>query len=193
MISLRTILPALLFVPLLAVAAGEDSLRSGVFNPPRNAPEISLPSTDGSELKLSRFRGKVVALSFGFTTCPEVCPTTLAELAAARKQLGDAGKNFQVVYVTVDPERDTAERLKQYLTGFDPSFIGVTGTPQQIAALQREYGITSTKKALPGGGYTVHHSAFVYLIDREGRLRALSPYGRKIDDFVHDVRILLKQ
>lgn len=172
----------------------DNSLKSGEFSPPRMAPDFSLRGSDGAELKLSRYRGKVVALGFGFTSCPEICPTTLAELASAKRKLGDDGKDFQVIYVTVDPERDTVRRMKTYVTGFDPSFIGATGTQVQLAEVRKAYGITAVKRKVGNGGdYGFDHSAFVYLIDPQGRIRALSPYGRKVDDVVHDVHVLLKK
>jgi len=183
----------LVFIAAPAFSASIDTaLKSGEFSPPRMAPDFSLRGSNGSELKLSRYRGKVVALGFGYSSCPEVCPTTLAELASARQKLGADGKDFQVVYVTVDPERDTVDRLKAFVGGFDPSFVGATGTPAQLADVRKAYGISAVKMK-SGGSYVFNHSSFVYLIDREGKLRALSPYGRAVDDIVHDVRVLLKQ
>lgn len=187
-----------LFTVFLALtlppAWGEEAaLMSGEFSPPRTAPDFSLRGSDGSELKLSRYRGKVVALGFGYTSCPSVCPTTLAELALAKKKLGADGKDFQVIYVTVDPEKDTVERLKTYVGGFDPSFVGATGTEAQLAEVRKAYGITAVRKNFGSGGYVFDHSAFVYLIDPQGKLRALSPYGRSVDDLAHDVRVLLKK
>lgn len=190
------LLVALLHLPVAAGAVESSPLKSGVFNPPRLAPDFTLRGSDGTDLKLSRYRGKVVALGFGYTFCPDVCPTTLAELAEARKKLGAAGKDFQVVYVTVDPERDSADRLRVYLSAFDASFIGATGTPEQLVEVRKAYGITVAKKTVSGNpsAYAVHHSSFVYFIDREGRLRAMMPFGgRTIDDIAHDVRALLKK
>lgn len=174
-------------------AAGSAELKSGVFKPARPAPALSLRGSDGTELTLSRYRGKVVALGFGYTTCPDVCPTTLAYLAQAREKLGPAGKDMQVVYITVDPERDSAERLKAYLAGFDPTFIGGTGTPEQLAEVRKAYGIVVARENVPGSktAYWVHHSSFVYLIDRAGNLRALLPFGVKVEDIAHDVKALL--
>ncbi|HSW84262.1 MAG TPA: SCO family protein [Usitatibacter sp.] len=177
-----------------AVHASQGELKAGVFDPPRAAPDFSLKGSDGGELKLSAYRGKVVVLGFGFTNCEFVCPTTLATLAKARKKLGPEGKKLQVVYVTVDPERDNPQRMRTYLTAFDPTFLGGTGTEQQLAGVRKDYGIVATKKAgSDPAHYSVDHSSFVYLIDREGRLRALSPYGRSADDIAHDVAILLKK
>jgi protein SCO1/2 len=180
------------FAPAFA-ASGDPLLKSGEFSPPRMAPDFSLRGSNGAELKLSRYRGKVVALGFGYSSCPEVCPTTLAELAATRKKLGADGNDFQVIYVTVDPERDTVDRLKAFVGGFDPSFIGATGTPAQLAEVRKAYGINAVKIKSGDNNYVYNHSSFVYLIDREGRLRAMSPYGRAVDDVVHDVRVLLKK
>ena len=187
--------PALrLLLPLLFTAAASASepppLRAGVFSPPRQAPDFSLSGSNGSQLTLRSYRGKVVALAFGFTFCPDVCPITLATLAQARKKLGAEGDGLQVVYITVDPERDDAGRMRTYLAAFDPTFVGGTGTAEQLAAVRKEYGIAATRRA-SGSGYLYAHSSFTYLIDRQGRLRALMPYGHSADDYVHDFRILM--
>lgn len=191
----RTALLALIVIAAAAGAAENPGLKSGAFNPPRAAPDFSLRGSDGSELKLSRYRGKVVALGFGYTFCPDVCPTTLVDLADARKKLGAAGKDFQVVYVTVDPERDTVGQLRSYLAHFDPTFVGATGTSEQLAGVRKAYGILVSKKVYKDSkaAYLVHHSSFVYLIDPEGKQRALVPFGRSADDIAHDVRTLLKK
>lgn len=187
---------ALLFT-LLAFALpvhAADALKAGVFDPPRMAPDFSLKSSNGTELRLSRYRGKVVALGFGFTNCEYVCPTTLATLARARKKLGAAANELQVVYVTVDPQRDSPQRMHEYLAAFDASFIGGTGTPAQLENVRKEYGIATSKKGgRDASHYALDHSSFVYLIDRAGSLRALSPYGSSADDVAHDVAILLKK
>ena len=186
-----------LLVPMLfagAVHAADGKLKAGVFDPPRAAPDFSLSGSDGGELRLSRYRGKVVALGFGFSNCPEICPTTLDRLAKAQKKLGPAGPDLQVVYVTVDPERDSPERLRTYLAAFHPGFIGGTGSPEQLGKVREAYGILASKKmGKDPARYGVDHSSFVYLIDRAGRLRAMVPYGRSADDIAHDVAILLKK
>jgi protein SCO1/2 len=186
--ALRLLLP-LLFAASVS-ATDNATLIAGVFSPPRQAPDFSLSGSNGSELKLRSYRGKVVVLAFGFTSCPDVCPITLATLAQARKKLGAEGNELQVVYITVDPERDDAERMRMYLAAFDPAFIGGTGTAERLDAVRKEYGITATRRAL-GTSYLYAHSSFTYLIDREGKLRALMPYGHSADDYVHDLRILM--
>lgn len=172
-------------------AAAAAALKAGVFEPALPAPGFVLPGSDGSaDLGPARWRGKVVLMSFGFTHCPAVCPTTLATLAQARQQLGAAAADVQVVFVTVDPERDDAARMKAYLAAFDPSFVGATGRPEALAAVRKSYGVTAKKVAM-GDSYAVDHTSSIYIIDREGRLRAMMPYGRSAKDFVHDLRVLL--
>ncbi len=188
---LLLLMPFLLLVS--AVHAETEALKSGVFNPPRLAPEFTMQSSQGGEFKLKQTRGKLVVLGFGFTHCTEVCPVTLANLAQVRKKLGDLASEMQVVYVTVDPANDPPARMNEYLRLFDTSFIGATGTDAQLAAVQKEYGIVATKATGKNGEAQVHHSSYLYLIDRTGYLRALVPFGKSSDDIVHDIKILLAQ
>jgi protein SCO1/2 len=178
---------------LALAAAPEPALKAGVLSPAMPAPELKLQGTDGQELNLARFHGKVILLAFGFSSCGEVCPITLATLASARKKLGAAGADVQVVYVTVDPERDDAARMKKFLGSFDPGFVGGVGTQAAIDAAQKSYGISSSRQVFADGNYTIGHSSSIYMIDRGGRLRAVMPYGHSSDDFAHDLRILLRQ
>ena len=191
-------LSAVVLVAFALCANAATDLRSGVFDPPRAAPDFSLRASDGSELKLSRYRGKVVALGFGYTHCPGVCPTTLAYLAQVRKNLPPSVvADFQVLYVTVDPDRDNAATLKGFLSSFDPTFVGGTGNAQQLADVRKAYGITVSDKIyvdkMPKSSYFLDHSSFVYLIDRQGALRAMAPFGASADDIEHDVRVLLSR
>jgi protein SCO1/2 len=191
----RGLATAVLSLLLLGEASGAvapTAFKAGTFDPPRLAPDFSLQGSDGQELRIDRLRGKVVLLAFGFTSCTEVCPVTLATLAQARRKLGAAAADVQVVYVTVDPQRDVPERLKKYLGSFDTTFIGGTGSEAQLVAVRKEYGVTARK--IPyGDSYTYAHSSFTYLIDREGRLRALMTYGHSADDYVNDLSILLNE
>jgi protein SCO1/2 len=172
-------------------AHADVNLKAGTFDPPRAAPEIALPGADGKPFSLAHQRGKVVVLEFGYATCRDVCPVSLAMLASAHARLGPLAERMQVVFVTVDPERDTPQVLREYLANFDRSFIGITGTPAQLEAIRKAYGITATKKMQAGGSYTMGHSSYLYFIDPQGRLRALQPFGRPADDVVHDVKALL--
>ena len=189
---IRTVAALVLMLVASAAPASDPALKAGVFDPPRLAPDFSLAGSDGHELKISQYRGKVVLLAFGFTSCTEVCPTTLNTFAVTHRKLGGAAADVQVVYVTVDPGRDVPTRLAKYLRSFDPSFIGGTGTEEQLAAVRRDYGVSAEKKIV-GDDYAYVHSSFTYLIDRKGRIRALMPYGHSPDDYAHDLTILLKE
>jgi protein SCO1/2 len=170
--------------------APPEAMKAGVFDPPHAAPEFALPGSDGSEVSPARYRGRIVLLTFGFTSCAAVCPTTLATLAQARTALGKAADKVQVIFVTVDPERDDAARLKQYLAAFDPAFVGATGAPEALAAVRRRYGVTAVRHGT-GPDYAMAHTSSVFLIDRSGRLRAMMPFGHDSADFVHDIEFLL--
>jgi protein SCO1/2 len=185
---LRILAAALLLAALPACAFAGTSLplKAGQFDPARLAPDFTLASSNGGALKMSSYRGKVVLLGFGFTTCPEVCPTTLATLSSARKKLGPLAKDVQLVYITVDPARDNAKQMHDYLTAFDPTFVGGTGSEAQLAAVRKAYGVTSKKV---GEGFA--HTSSVVLIDRAGRFQAMMPDDHPPVDFVHDLRLLL--
>ncbi len=188
-----TVLSLLFAATSMMTSAGATAgpvLKAGVFNPPYMAPDFSLRGSDGSDVTLARYRGKVVLLTFGYTNCAAVCPTTLATLAQTRSGLGNTAGSVQVVYVTVDPARDDAVRMRHFLAAFDTSFVGATGTPDALAAVRRKYGITAVKQ---GGGrnYAMAHTSSIFLIDRAGKLRALMPFGHDAADFVHDVKLLL--
>ncbi len=177
-----------------AAAAPIAGLKSGLFEPPRVAPAIGLRASDGGAFDLARYRDKVVVLEFGFTHCTEVCPVSLASLAQARKLLGGAAADVRVVFVTVDPARDSGAVLHGYMANFDPGFIGLTGTQQQVDAVLKAYGISATRKMVEGSktDYTMHHSSYLYFIDRRGMLRALTPFGRRAAEIARDVRLLLR-
>lgn len=154
--------------------------------------EFRLPDQTGRMRTLADFRGKVVVLFFGFTRCPEVCPTTLADLAATRKQLGPDGARMQVLFVTVDPERDSAEMLARYVPAFDPSFIALRGDAEQTASVAREFKVSYQK--VPGSApdqYTIDHTAQSFVIDPAGRPRLKVPYGQGPDALAKIIREVL--
>jgi protein SCO1/2 len=183
------------------LGARGDRMRSGVFEPARPAPGFVLQGSDETRVTLERFRGKVVILEFGFTHCPNVCPVTLANLANAFRELGPEANDVQLIFVTVDPKRDTVPRLREYLKLFNPNFIGATGpstdldaVTRELEAVRRAYGVLATEESADGSnGYQVHHSSSLYLIDRQGVLRGLVPFGKPASDIVHDIRLLLTQ
>lgn len=155
-----------------------------------------LPLTDqhGQRRSLKDFAGKVVVVFFGFTQCPDVCPTSMSELAEVKRTLGADGERLQGIFVTVDPERDTAEVLKAYMGSFDPSFIALRGTPEELAAVAKDFKIYY--KRVEGStptSYTMDHSAGNYVYDTGGRLRLYHRYGSGAQALAADVRALLDE
>jgi len=137
---------------------------------------FTLTGTDGKPFASSKLNGRPAAVFFGFTHCPDVCPTTLARLAKLRRQLGQGDDALSIVFVSVDPERDTPAELQTYLSLFDTPVVGLTGTPAQIEQVKKQFGVFSRKVEQPGGGYSVDHTAAVILLDRNGQFVAtLSP------------------
>ena len=146
----------------------------------------------GKQRTLSDFKGKVVVLFFGYTNCPDACPNTLSELARVMKLLGSDAAKVQVLFVTLDPERDTQALLAKFVPSFNPSFIGLYGTPAQIAETAKEYHLFYSKE--PGkspGSYTLDHSVGSYIYDTSGRLRLHAAYGQGADALVYDIKLLL--
>jgi protein SCO1/2 len=154
--------------------------------------KLSLPDQHGQVRTLADFKGKVVVVFFGFTQCPDVCPTTMAELAQVKKAMGADGDRVQGVFITVDPERDTPELLKAYLGSFDPSFIGLRGTLEQTAATAKDFKVFFAK--VPGkseGSYTMDHTAGSYIFDTTGKLRLFTRYGSGAEALAADLKTLL--
>ena len=153
-----------------------------------------LPLTDhnGQQRSLKDFAGKVVVVFFGFTQCPDVCPTSMQELAEVKRSLGADGDRLQGIFVTVDPERDTAEVLKAYMGNFDPSFLALRGSPEQLAAVAKDFKIYYKKvDGKTPTSYTMDHSAGSYVYDTAGRLRVYNRYGSGAQALASDVKALL--
>ncbi|MBA2722044.1 MAG: SCO family protein [Methylibium sp.] len=154
--------------------------------------ELSLPDISGRQRTLADFKGQAVVVFFGFTHCPDVCPTTMAELAAVKEKLGEDGERLQALFVTVDPERDTPKLLERYMASFDPSFIALRGTVEQTQALAKSFKAYFQK--VPGkepGSYSVDHTAGAYVFDPQGRLRLFVRYGQPVEAWVADLKRLL--
>jgi protein SCO1 len=151
---------------------------------------FTLPDMSNHSRTLSDFRGKVVLLSFGYTHCPDVCPTTLAKFAQVRRLLGADGARLQVLFVTVDPQRDSAELLRHYLASFDPDFIGLRGTREQTDAVAKSFGarFETTDRQ---GEIEVDHTASTYVIDANGKTRILTPYDQPARALADDVLALM--
>jgi len=153
---------------------------------------LNLTDHTGKARSLSDFKGKVVALFFGYTHCPDVCPTTLNDMKQSKKLLGANASDLQVLFVTLDPERDTQPLLAQFVPAFDPSFIGLYGTKEQTAAVLKDFKIFAAKVENKGrSGYTIDHSAGVYVFDKTGKIRLYVDYGTKPDLIASDIQKLL--
>lgn len=169
--------------------------RGALIDPALPAPEISLPATTGDTFHLSEQTGKVVLIFFGYASCPDVCPTTLADLKQVKARLGQDAGSVQVVFITVDPDRDTLDKLSAYLKLFDQKDIGLSGSFEQLEPVWREYGVYRQidSQSQTEAGYLVDHSSRLYLVDPQGNLRLTYAYGTLPDDIAADISHLLKQ
>lgn len=155
---------------------------------------LNLSDQDGRARSLADFKGKVLVVFFGYTQCPDVCPTTMAEVAEVKKSLGADGDKVQGIFVTVDPERDTAQLLKAYLASFDPSFVGLRGSAEQTQAAAKEFKVFYAK--VPGKtpeSYTMDHTAASFIFDTEGRVRVYARYGAGAQPLADDIKLLLAE
>jgi protein SCO1/2 len=184
-------------VLLLALGAcqqGKPGFRATDITGAEFARNFTLADHTGKRRSLGDFRGRVVVMFFGFTHCPDVCPTTLAELATAVKTLGADADKVQVLLVTVDPERDTPQALSQYVTAFDPRFLALRGTVEETAQVAKDFRIIYQKVVgVRPETYTMDHSAGTYIFDQQGRVRLYVSYGQGSEVFAHDIALLLKE
>jgi len=171
-----------------------ETFRGTLYDPASPAPEFELTRDNGSNFRLSELRGSVVLLFFGYTSCPDVCPTTLSDLRKVNEDLGKSADQVKVVFVTVDPERDTPEKIQKYVSIFNPAFIGLSGSMDELEPVWKDYGVYREidKETTTATGYLVTHSARVYVIDPDGNLRLSYSYGTPSDDIVHDLKLLFK-
>jgi len=154
--------------------------------------DFQLPDTDGRMRSLQEFRGKAVVVFFGYTQCPDVCPATMAEVAQAKQLLGPDGQRVQGIFVTVDPERDTPQVLKAYVANFGPDFIALRGSPEQTAAVAKDFKVFYKKvEGKAPGSYTMDHTAASFVFDPEGRLRLYTRYGTGAQALAGDLKQLL--
>jgi protein SCO1 len=193
----RRLCIALACLVLLAACDYKRSASTAPFNGvditgAEYARSFALTDHTGQPRTLADFKGKVVIVFFGYTQCPDVCPTTMAELAEVKRSLGPEGARIQGVFITVDPERDTPEVLKAYVSGFDPSFVALRGTPEQTLATAKEFKVFYAKAPSKGsGGYTMDHTAGAFVIDTSGQVRLFTRYGGGAQALAQDLRRLL--
>ena len=176
--------------------ARPDEFRGTTYTEPYPvAPEFELTRANGEPFQLSEQRGKIVLLFFGYTSCPDVCPTTMAELKQALDRLSPHNlEDVQVVFITVDPERDTPERVQEYVNHFNDGFIGLSGEPDELAKIWNDYGVyREIVEGTSAAGYLVNHTARVTMIDQDGNLRVSFDFETPVDDLVHDMQLILKK
>ena len=172
--------------------APKASFRGADITGAEYARTLALPDISGQPRKLADFKGKVTVVFFGYTQCPDVCPTTMAELAQVKKSLGADGDKLQGIFVTIDPERDTPEILKSYMASFDPSFVALRGTLEQTKAAAQEFKVFFAK--VPGkveGSYTMDHTAGAFILDGQGKVRLFERYGGGAEALSADVKALM--
>jgi protein SCO1/2 len=197
---LRYVIGAVAVVAVLAIAfwiigrMRPPEMRGTVLQAPDAAADFVLTGGDGQPVHLSDFEGKWTLLYFGYTFCPDVCPTTLADLNVMMRELGNRADDVQVIMVSVDPERDSPARLNEYLSYFNPSFVGLTGDVVDIEAAATQFGVYYAKRETEGAsGYLVDHTSTVAAIDPQGRMRIVFPYGVSGEDMAADLEYLMRR
>lgn len=186
---------ALLGVVFIAILTltGPYTYRGSLISPPVPAADFTLTQGDGAPFQLSAQKGKLLLLFFGYTTCPDVCPATLGEMKQVRARLDKQAEEVEFIFITVDPQRDTPERLGKYVSAFDPNFIALSGSEVELDPVWKSFGVYH--EIVPSGsgaGYLVNHSARIYLIDPSGNLLLTYAFGTPVDDILKDVRYVLK-
>ncbi len=188
------LLIGLLIVAGYAWLARSYTYQGSLIDPPVPAADFSLPAGEGTIFTLAEQRGKVVLLFFGYTHCPDVCPTTLYDFQKIKARLGERADDVRFVFITVDPERDSVDALHQYVTTFDPEFIALSGDFAQLEAVWQAYGVFRQKQEVgDAGGYTMDHTARIYVVDAQGNLRLTFPFGMAAEAMADDLIHLLRE
>ena len=186
------LLVGLVAVFLLLDPTKPYTYQGSLIDPPVEAPQFELSDVDGQRFQLRDLNGQVVIIFFGYTSCPDVCPVTLTDFLRIRSNLGDQAEKVSFVFVTVDPERDTPERMKKYLTNFDPAIIGLTGERTELESVWSSYGVYEAKvEGESEGNYLVDHSSRIYVIDEAGNLLLTYLFGTEYQVIAEDVRHLV--
>jgi protein SCO1/2 len=165
-----------------------------VIDPPIQAPNFTLTDTNGESWELSDQKGDLLLIFFGYTSCPDVCPLTLSEFKQIKAILGENAKDVEFIYITVDPERDTPEKLKAYLSNFDPDFVGLSGAAENLVPVWKSYGVYHQKVETESqAGYLVDHTATIYGINKNGELSITFPFGMEVKQIVDDIEHMLNE
>ncbi len=189
-------LVGLALIAALAFTTERNHVFAGVAQPEGAfVADFTLRTRADRAVRLADLRGRYVLVSYGYTFCPDVCPTTLAMLHRVMADLGAERDRVAVVFVSIDPERDTPDRTAEYVSAFGPDFIGLSGAPDQIAAAAHVFNVSYSRQEAPSSaaGYLMNHSAFVYLVDPEGRWRVTYPYGVEAAGILRDLEYLIAQ
>jgi protein SCO1/2 len=161
---------------------------------PAPAPGFTLTAAGGRQVSLNDFAGEIRLLYFGYTFCPDICPTSMADLAQVQREVDDDGGEVQAVMITVDPARDTPEVMANYVTSFHPDFVGLSGAPEEIADVAEHWGVFyEAQEGTAATGYLVDHTSRIFLVDQAGRYRLTYAFGTPVEDIVADVQILLRE
>lgn len=194
MIGFGVVIGLLIALVAWQVFAQEYTYQGSLIDPPVKAGGFELLDQNGHLYKLSDQRGKVALIFFGYTHCPDVCPVTLSEFKQIKRQLGEQASGVEFIFITVDHERDTQEKLAQYLANFDPDFVGLTGEQSDLEAVYQNYGVYRAKQQTgSAAGYLVDHTARVFAIDKDGNWRLTYPFGMEVEKIYQDVRHLLME
>ncbi len=182
-------------VVFLLTSCTTYEFKGATIEPPDQAADFTLIDQDGNPFTLADQRGKVVVLFFGYTNCPDICPATMSDMQVVLNRLGDKRDQLKVVFVTVDPERDTSERLQRFIGMFDSDIVGLTGTSDSLNAVYKAYGAGATRRELPDSalGYAMDHTATSTVIDKQGQRRLLFGFGSPVDDMFSDLSALINE
>jgi protein SCO1 len=191
--SLLTLLVSVSVLAATGIASATDFRTSDVTGQGYGNVISGLVGPQGRTHSRDDFKGRVTVLLFGFTHCPDICPTTLLNLSAVLDQLGEDRSLVQIALITVDPERDTAEVLEDYMSSFGPNFVGLTGEPDAIRRVAKAFKVFFQKVALPGSDYTMDHSVAIYALDKQARVRLMFTMNRQLEDIAHDILELLRE
>jgi protein SCO1/2 len=185
----------IVLVTLLLAACQPYEFKGTLYSEPQPAPDFELTASDSSQLRLGEQRGHIVLMFFGYTSCPDVCPMTLSEARQILQDLGEDAEQVTFLFITVDPERDTPEILANYVNAFHPAIIGLTGTSDELASVWQAYGVVAEKEILESSAtkYIINHTARIFLVDAEGRLKLSYSFGTPPEDILQDIRHLLGQ
>jgi protein SCO1/2 len=191
--SLLTLFASLAVLAATGIASATDFRTSDVTGQGYGDVISGLVGPESRAYSGDDFKGHVTVLLFGFTQCPDICPTTLLNLSAVLEQLGEKSSLVQIAFVTVDPERDTAEVLQDYMSSFGPNFVGLTGEPDAVRLVAKAFKVFFQKVPLPGGDYTMDHSVAIYALDKHARVRLMFTMNRQLEDIAHDILELLRE